>query len=174
MDRGMGNRFRNPYDPKPPTEKVPGYDIGIGGALTPLPGEEEFFNAIMARRGRGLESTAAAQRTSLFNALESRGLGQSSVVSMGLADIGRMQGQGLAEAGADVANQQFLMREGRVRDALEFERQKALMKAGTTKVPWWASALGNVGNALGTYYGLRGSGGGGNARGWESTFWGAK
>lgn len=132
-----------------------GDPLGVWGATQELPGESAFFDALLARRARGLEATAQSQRRSLYNALEARGLGQSSVVSIGLGDIGRQQGLGLQEAGADIANMQFLMREGRISDALAYERQKALMKYGKVSVPWWQSLLGTAGSALGTYFAMR-------------------
>lgn len=163
---GVGGGIFRPPNRRTPGTQAPAGDsvfdrLGLAGALYELPGESAFFEALMGRRARGLEATAQAQRQSLFGALEARGLGQSSVVGMGLADIGRQQGLGLQEAQADIANQQFLMREGRIRDAMEFERQKYLMDRGRVKVPWWQSFLGSVGGAVGTYLGLRGSGGGG-------------
>lgn len=137
-----------------------GIDLGPEGAMDMLPGEQEFYDALLARRGRSLAATARGQRRSAENAMEARGLGQSSVLGQAYSSIAQQQALGLQQAGQDISNQQFLAREARLRDALAFARQQELMKLqaalGNKGGGFWG-ALGTLGGALGAYFGSRGS-----------------
>lgn len=79
----------------------------FGGSL---PGEDAYYNAIMASQGKGFLEQ-------LGNVMEARGLGQSSI-------IGREAGQGLSGIAQAILGQKFRSREQRIADALNFERQK--------------------------------------------------
>jgi hypothetical protein len=89
-----------------------------------LPGEGAYYDAIQQRQNSALFSGLQNQQRSGLNAIESRGLGQSSLVGNLAGQIGSAYGQGSSDIAASILGNRFRAREGRIGDALGFERQK--------------------------------------------------
>jgi hypothetical protein len=104
-----------------------------------LPGEADYYNAIQAMQNRLLSSSIAGQRQHGLNSLEARGLGQSSLVGRYEGELGQAQSQGMSAIGNAIMGQRFQSREGRINDAINFERQKVLNKMNQPKSSPWGS-----------------------------------
>ena len=154
-DRHLANPPRDSYQRETTTTRRAGTTQAarnpLMDALAPIPGEQAYYDNQISRASRSLAGAAQGQQHALYGALEARGLGQSSVLSQGLGDIGRLQSLGLQDAQANVSNQQFQASQARYMAALDFERQKELIKyqKDLNKKPWWQSALGIAGTGLG-------------------------
>ena len=140
-----GNRFRNAFnrfqDSGNAAKRV-GFNGGLGGGglggsitggfqgpgVSGTQSDNAFFDAALARRGRALEGTAAANRTAGLGALEARGLGSGSAVTSLLSNVNRIQGLGLQDAAQDISGQQFALRQDRIGRQEDFQRQVALMQ----------------------------------------------
>jgi hypothetical protein len=136
------------------SKSKPSYDssLGVQGAINPPAQIEGFYRGLMGNRLRTIESQAQASRQAGLNALEARGLGQSSEVGR---TLGAINTQAML-AGQEAQNQVQALRYAQFQSGLDFERQMSL--AHTQDKPWWQSALTSIGGALGNYYGYQGFG----------------
>lgn len=180
VNRGRGATTPGLPQPTPP--------IGPPGQApaptTPPIDQNAFYDAAVARRGRGLEAMAGAQRTAGLQGLESRGLGQSAGVNSLFGSINRNESQGYAQAQSDVYGQQFQQQEARGAEDrayqrqketadMDFQRQIALLKYQKKlqggggiwgKIAGVAGTIlgGPIGGAIGGWLGSKVGGGGGN------------
>lgn len=150
----------------PPPTTAPGPPPPSTG-VAPTPDQNDpmnrqaFYDAMLAQRGRGLEYLAQAQRQTGLQGLESRGLGQSSVVGATLADINRNEAIGYQNASSDIYGQQFQASEQRSAEDrqrqhdkemenLRFQHQAALLKFQKKKSGgFWGKFLGIAGGVVG-------------------------
>lgn len=173
--RRQRQQTRQGYTPPPsttPTRDVPPPSTApgppppsTGTAPVPDPNDptnrKAFYDAMLAQRGRGLEYLAQAQRQTGLQALEGRGLGQSSVVGATLADINRNEAIGYQNASSDIYGQQFQASEQRAAEDrqrqhdvemenLRFQHQAALAKfAKKRSGGFWGKFLGIAGGVVG-------------------------
>lgn len=123
--------------------------IGLGGALNPPPEIAQFYQTLLGNRLRAAETIAGSQRNAALNALEARGMGQSTEVARAFNDIGYRQQLAGQEAAAGVQALQYAA----YQSALDFERQKYLTRlradVAQDRKPWWSSALPIVGDVIG-------------------------
>jgi hypothetical protein len=119
---------------------------------------ERFYQGLLGNRLRSIETQAGEARRFGLNALESRGMGQSSEVGRTLQRVNTQAGVLGQQAQTQVQALRFAQFQG----ALDFERQKALIKLGhdLSATPWWQTALGDIGDAVGMYVGYGGGFGG--------------
>ena len=94
--------------------------------LNGIPGENEFYEGQISRGQRRIQATAPGQRSSLFDAMESRGLGRSSIVGDQL--VAQAAGRNDAVAGviSDVQGQQFAARQQRINAYMQYMYAKKL------------------------------------------------
>jgi hypothetical protein len=128
---------------------------------------DAFFNQLLGNRLRTIETFAGANRQAATQALEARGLGQSSVLGQAFGEIGRnsqlaaQQGQSAVQA---LRFQDF-------QSEKDFQREVYLTKlradVSQSREPWWQPALGalpGIGLDLYKLGAFGGGGGGGNVQ----------
>jgi len=124
-NRRVGARTPGQYggtDPNPPVAAVD----PVTAAGEPLPGEDSYYNRQMGNVSRILAARQRASTTGLYDALNSRGFGQSSEVARGAGQISQAYGSSLADALGNIQNNQFAARERRIENAQNRQFQSGM------------------------------------------------
>ncbi len=96
---------------------------------------EAFFNSIAVADSRAIESASAASRQAVRQDFDSRGLGQSTLLSQGIARVNQSGTQARSRSMANIAQLRFQSRESELR----FQREKELQEGRKRK--WWETVL---------------------------------
>ena len=115
-------QYGGPTDPKPPVAAVD----PVTAAGQALPGEDEYYNRQYGNVSRILAARQRASTTGLYDALNSRGFGQSSEVARGAGQISQAYGSSLADALGNIQNNQFAARERRIENAQNRQFQSGM------------------------------------------------
>jgi len=133
--------------------------IGAEGAYIPTPGEQQFYGALQQQLGSQAYAAGQMQTKSALDALQSRGLGRSSIAGQAVADIGRQTQQNITTSALGLRQQQQAILNQRINAALNFERQKEMARFGAeiqnkyNKKKWWQTALPALGTVAGAALG---------------------
>lgn len=129
--------------------------LGLIGADDLSNQNNPFFESMRRILRQQLAGQQQASQRSALNSLESRGLGQSSVVGTTLAGIAGATQENLASGLVGIEGQRAQFRQQLIRDALDWRRSRANMKLQKElgKKGFFEQALGTIGQGLGTVLG---------------------
>lgn len=125
-NRRVGARSPGQYggNTTPTTPAAPVDPVAAAG--NSLPGEDAYYNRQMGNVSRILAARQRSTTSNLYDALNSRGFGQSSEVARGAGQISQAYGSSLADALGNIQNNQFAAREQRIQNAQNQQFQSGM------------------------------------------------